>query len=73
MVLVTLKYYVNINILDSPNNAVEITEDDEGHLYNTKKNFQHSLIIEERKLAKASKNGHIIKQNLINIIWRPEN
>ena len=43
------------------------------YLYNIKKNFQHSLIIEERKLAKASKNGHIIKQNLINIIWRPEN
>ena len=43
------------------------------YLYNIKKNFQHSLIIEERKLAKASKNGHIIEQNLINIIWRPEN
>ena len=43
------------------------------YFHNIKKNFQHSLIIEERKLAKASKNGHIIKQNLINIIWRPEN
>ena len=43
------------------------------YLYNIKKNFQHSLIIEDRKLVKASKNGHIIEQNLINIIWRPEN
>ena len=43
------------------------------YLYNIKKNFQHSLIIEERKLAKASQNGNIIEQNLINIIWRPEN
>ena len=42
------------------------------YLYNIKKNFQHSLIIKERKLAKASKNSHIIEQNLINIIWRLE-
>ena len=35
-------------------------------------NFQHGLVtvIEERKLAEASKNSQITKQNLKNIIWQ---
>ena len=39
-------------------------------LYNIEENFQHGLVtvIEERKLAKASKNGQITKQNLKKII-----
>ena len=43
--------------------------------YNLEENFQHGLvtIVEERKLAKASKNGSITKQNLKKIIRRPGN
>ena len=70
-VLAALKYYANN--LDATNDAAERslkTMKDSIGLYNIEENFQHGLVtvIEERKLAKASKNGQITKQNLKKII-----
>ena len=70
-VLAALSFYSN-NI-DATNDAAERslkTMKDTIGLYNIEENFQHGLVtvIEERKLAKASKNGQITKQNLKKII-----
>ena len=75
-VLAALKYYANN--LESTNDPAERalkTMKDAITKYNLEENFQHGLvtIVEERKLAKASKNGSITKQNLKKIIRRPGN
>ena len=75
-VLAALKYYANN--LDVTNDAAERnlkTMKDAISRYNIEENFQHGLVtvVEERKLAKAFKNGNITKKNLKNTIQQPGN
>ena len=54
---------------DPAERALKLVKDTVGK-YNTEENFQHGLVtvVEERKLAKAGKNGQISKENLKGIV-----
>ena len=58
---------------DPAERALKLVKDTVGK-YHTEENFQHGLVtvVEERKLAKDSKDGHISKQSLKGIV-RPRN
>ena len=58
---------------DPAERALKLVKDTVGK-YHTEENIQHGLVtvVEERKLAKASKDGHISMQSLKGIV-RPRN
>ena len=54
---------------DPAERALKLVKDTVGK-YTTEENFQHGLVtvVEERKLAKAGKDGHISKESLKGIV-----